>query len=247
MRRSVTVADPLKTIWIGFDPREVSAFAVAVQSIRSRLTGLVDIRAIELQQLRDRGWYTRKTETRNGRLFDVVSNHVMSTEFAISRFLTPLLARHGWALFVDCDVMALCDLMDLFDLADDRYAVMCVKHNHVPSNVVKMDDQVQTFYDRKNWSSVCLYNCGHPSNRSLTPKVVNEQTGLFLHGFGWLKDDEIGELPQEYNYLVGHSLCTGSPKLVHFTDGTPNTPGYEDCEFNSLWRHELRKAAHNIF
>ena len=64
----------------------------------------------------------------------------------------------GWALFIDCDIVFLEDVNNLFSLADDRYAVMCVKHEFKPKPGLKMDGQVQTVYPRKNWSSVVLWN-----------------------------------------------------------------------------------------
>jgi hypothetical protein len=31
--------------------------------------------------------------------------------------------------------------------------------------------------------------------------------------------------------------------LVHFTNGLPNTPGYQWCEFANEWRDELARAS----
>ena len=35
-------------------------------------------------------------------------------------------------------------------------------------------------YPRKNWSSVVLWNCGHPSNRGITPEFVQNATGATI-------------------------------------------------------------------
>jgi len=100
-----------------------------------------------------------------------------------------------------------------------------------------MDGMVQTSYSRKNWSSVMLFNCSHPSNKNLTVDLVNTVPGRDLHRFCWLKDNEIGELPLEWNYLVGYSKLNGSkPALVHFTHGLPDLAGYEDQEYADEWR-----------
>src|SRR5262245_59865522 len=121
----------MRSIYIGFDPREAEAFAVCRHSLR-RLSGDVPVRAIGLDDMRRAGLYWRSTERRNGRLWDTISDAPMSTEFAISRFLTPLLAKRGWALFMDCDVLARVDVNELFDQADPSKAVMCVHHRHEP-------------------------------------------------------------------------------------------------------------------
>jgi lipopolysaccharide biosynthesis glycosyltransferase len=206
------------------------------------LSRKVSIFGLELEALRERSLYTRPTEMRGGRLFDLISNHPMSTEFAISRFLVPTLAGSGWALFLDCDMLVKDDLHKLFALADPNYAVMCVKHQHYPRTSTKMHNQVQSTYPRKNWSSVCLFNCDHPANKRLTPTVVNSLSGRALHAFCWLEDEQIGDLGEEYNYLVGYSEHP-EPKIVHFTEGTPDMPGYENCEYADEWRTELRRAA----
>ena len=81
----------------------------------------------------------------------------MSTEFAVSRFLTPILAKTGWALFMDCDVLARISLARLFEKVNKSYAVMVVKHEHEPTELVKMDGQAQSAISRKNWSSVMAF------------------------------------------------------------------------------------------
>lgn len=239
------------SIWIGFDPREAAAYAVARHSIRKRLTAPMPIRPVILSDLVDAGLYTRPTERRDGKLWDVISDAPMATEFAVSRFLVPHLARSlhgdpkaaGWALFMDCDMLVRANLARLFDKADTRYAVMCVKHDYAPPEGVKMDGQEQLRYARKNWSSVMLFNLAHRSNRKLTIEMVNQVPGRDLHRFAWLEDDEIGALGPEWNHLVGHSRDNGSPKIVHFTEGGPWFPGYEDVPYGAEWSEALRQWA----
>ena len=147
----------------------------------------------------------------------------------------------GWALFCDSDIIFLDDVKELFDQADDKYAVMCVKHDYAPKEGIKMDGQVQTVYPRKNWSSVMLFNCAHPSNAALDMDLVNEPeiNGAYLHRFSWLEDEEIGELSHEWNYLVGH-YTSGSPKALHYTEGGPWFENYRNCEFHTEWKQELQ-------
>ena len=225
-------------IYIGFEPREISAFIVTLSSLRRQFPA-AEIYSLLLDKLRHDQLYRRSTVVKDGRLFDNISEHPMSTEFAISRFLVPYLAQTGWALFTDCDVLARNGAAGLEEYADPKYAVLCVKHNYQPTDTAKMDGQVQSRYHRKNWSSVCYWNCDHPANkRLLTLEYINSVPGRDLHAFNWLKDEEIGELPSEYNYLVGTSKCA-DPKIVHFTEGTPHMVGYYDCEYADEWRAEL--------
>jgi len=186
---------------------------------------------LKQQELRDSGWYKRKADK------------LASTEFTFTRFLIPELTDFkGWALFMDCDMILTTDIKELFDQADDKYAVMCVKHDYTPKEGVKMDGQKQTIYPRKNWSSVVLWNCGHEANRKLTQDLVNdpEINGAYLHRFSWLKDDEIGELDHTWNYLVGVYDDIDKPNLIHYTEGGPWFENYRDCEFADLWKTELQ-------
>lgn len=233
-----------RSIHIGFDPRETDGFAVTRASIARRLTQPIPVRGLVLSELRARGLYTRPTSRRDGRLWDEISAAPMATEFACSRFLIPALEGYdGWALFMDCDMLVRTNLARLFSQCDPSKAVMVVKHDHQPTAETKMDGQVQTRYARKNWSSVMVFNCGHPANRALTVDLVNSVPGRDLHGFCWLKDEEIGALDQSWNYLVGHTSPEIAPDIVHFTDGIPSMTGYERCEYAEEWWAELSRWA----
>jgi hypothetical protein len=133
------------------------------------------------------------------------------------------------------------DIEELVAQADDRYAVMCVQHDYTPKEGTKMDGRAQTVYPRKNWSSVMLINCGHPSNRVLNIDLVNdpEINGAYLHRFSWLKDEEIGKLDHTWNYLVGVYNDITRPKLIHYTEGGPWFENYRNCEFHNEWKDEL--------
>ena len=167
----------------------------------------------------------------------------MSTEFAVSRFLTPTLAGSGLALFLDCDILARHELSRLWRAAerDPTKAVWVVQHDYIPQNDVKMDGQAQTKYARKNWSSVMLFNVDHPSNKKLTVEMVNSVPGRDLHRFCWLDDSEIGRLDSEWNFLVGITQPYIDPCLVHFTNGGPWFEEYRDVPYADEWL-EHRKA-----
>jgi hypothetical protein len=209
-------------IFIGYDSAEAVAFGVLAHSIHARASRPVSVAPVKLSELG--GVYTRS------------HNNLQSTEFSFSRFLVPWLAGHeGWAVFMDCDMLMREDVASLWALRDDRYAVQVVKHHHVPKEEVKFLGHAQTKYEKKNWSSVMLMNCG--KCKALTPEYVNSASGLELHQFKWLGDDAlIGELPARWNHLVAYDPPRGDAALAHFTIGGPWFEPYRDCEFADEWR-----------
>lgn len=229
------------SVFLGWDPREWEAYAIASGSIVSRSSEPVLVTPLCLDHLT--AVVNRPLEMRDGKLWCPVSQAPMATEFACSRFAVPLVQKSGWALFADCDVLCRADIADLFALADDRYAVMCVQHHYTVAVGRKMDGQVQLPYDRKCWSSLVLWNCSHPSNRRLTREILETWPGRFLHQFRWLDDAEIGRLPVEWNHLVGeYSDEDGEKaKLLHYTRGGPWMPGFENAPLSDLWLAERRR------
>jgi lipopolysaccharide biosynthesis glycosyltransferase len=228
------------SLFIGHDSREDEVYRVCAHSVKKRTHMPLTIQPIKLEEMRAKGLYHRPTEQRGNQLWDVISDAPMSTEFAISRFLTPHLSTTPWAVFCDCDFLFLEDIQKLFALADPRYAVMCVQHNHKPPEATKMDNQVQLQYARKNWSSLMLWNCKHPSNAILTVDVINKVPGRDLHRFFWLKDEEIGALPWAWNWLEGHSDPHIKPSAIHYTRGGPWFAHMKECSYADMWLNEER-------
>jgi hypothetical protein len=220
----------------GCDPREQIGLAVFQSSVHRYASETVAFTALVEGLLRKEKLYSRPHEIRDGRLWCPISDAPMSTAFANSRFITPWLASRQWVLFADAaDMLALDDLAKVFAMADERYAIMCVQHRYEPTAETKMDDQIQTRYSRKNWSSFVLWNTFHHGNRRLTLKDVNERPGRDLHRFFWLRDDEIGALPTRWNSLVG--VCDDpAPGLLHFTECSPEL-GYRG-PFANAWLAE---------
>jgi len=65
---------------------------------------------------------------------------------------------------------------------------------------------------------------------------VNSATGLQLHQFKWLGGDNlIGEIPHQWNHLVGFDRPRADASLVHFTIGGPYFEEYRDCEYSAEW------------
>lgn len=229
-------------VCIGFDEREVLACDAACKSLYAR-TPTADVTLLDSHRLASYGLLRRPVDQR-GQKYDILSGAHASTDFAISRFLVPVLYQHGFVLFTDCDVLFLADLAELWKLADPKYAVMVVKHqlpDAPPSS--KMDQQLQVSYGRKNWSSVVLWNCDHPANRRLSLVDIQERRGLDLHQFYWLHDDEIGALPAEWNWLVGVQPKPETPKIAHYTLGGPWLPNWTAAEYDDLWWKEAYQSS----
>lgn len=233
--------------FIGFDTREAEAYDVLYASMKKHNSN-IEIQPIILSHMQEQGLMTRKFEKRGGITYDVISNAPCSTEFSISRFLTLHLARqqgYRYAVFMDCDMLVTCDIEEeiLQEILGCGAPIFCTKHNYNPSSDIKMDNQVQTRYGMKNWSSLVIYDVYHPYNQTLTLDMVNTARGLDLHQFCWLEDTSvICPLPLDdngipiYNYLVGeYRKPTMVPKLIHYTEGVPSMSGYEDCLYANLW------------
>lgn len=211
-------------VFIGFDPRETVAWHVLCHSILARSSQPVSFVPLALNNL--------------GGLMTRERNPLQSTDFSFSRFLTPFLSGYeGWSLFMDCDMLVLDDIAKLWALRDERYAVMCVKHDHRPEETTKFLGAPQTAYGKKNWSSVMLFN--NAKCQALTPEYVNSASGLELHQFKWLGDDElIGAVPKAWNHLVGYDAPTAGMSNVHYTIGGPYFDEYRDCAYAQEWTAE---------
>lgn len=227
--------------FIGWDPREAIAADVCRHSLLTRSSIPLYVRMLKQDGLRAAGLYSRAWEWREGQRVDMRDERPFSTEFSFSRFLVPaLMGYEGWALFCDCDFLFMADVAELLPLMDDSKAALVCKQVHAPVESTKMDGCAQQVYPRKNWSSFMLLNCGHPDNRRLTPRVVNEQPGSWLHGFNWLESGDIGEIPPQWNWIEG--VTEGEPKAVHFSSGGPWFADHTSVAFAREWRDEYSRA-----
>lgn len=220
-------------VFIGHDSREATAYRVCCTSMTEHAPKacVAPISRCNLGKM-----YQRPTSVRGGVLWDEISDAPMSTDFSLARFWTPLLSDSGWTVFCDGDFLWRDSVFNLLRYADPRYAVMVVKHHYTPGERVKMDGQPQTSYQRKNWSSLMLFNCDRVARDSQLLNMLNTARGIELHQFSWVDDSLIGELPLEWNWLEGVSSRAVDPKAVHFTRGTPDMKGYEDSAFADEWR-----------
>lgn len=213
-------------IYIGYDPRESVAFHTLSHSILSRSSVPISITPLVQSQLRH--------------LYRRPRGPTESTEFSLTRFLVPALSEYrGWSLFMDCDMLCRADIAGLaaqIERQPDKAVLLC-KHDYVPKTERKFLDQVQTKYSRKNWSSLMLFNSERC--RALSVDYVNSASGLELHRFAWIEDDLIGELPLEWNWLVGEYAHNPAARIVHFTIGGPYFDPYRDCDYAGEWFAEF--------
>ena len=220
-------------VFVGWDPREDIAWEVCRHSILSRTDpGEVIVTPLVQSELREQGLYTRPADAK------------ASTEFSLTRFLTPLLAgRRGYAIFADCDFLFLADIREVLKEIDPTKAVSVVKHDYNPPETTKMDGYPQHQYPRKNWSSFMVFNLEHPAVRALSKDLVNSAHPSFLHRFLWLDDEEIGTLDKGWNYLEGwYAPQYEKLRAVHFTRGGPWFEQMRSCGFAEDWLRELELA-----
>lgn len=220
-------------VFVGWDAREPEAFDVCAHSVRRHASIPVIVTPIKQEELRAQGLYWRERDPR------------ASTEFTYSRFLTPLMAGGaGHALYCDCDFLWTADIAELVALIDPAMAVTCVHHDHRPPETTKMDGAPQAHFPRKNWSSMMVFNCAHPSVRTLDAETVNTQSGAYLHRMQWAREDEIGSVPETWNWLEGWNAqpADAPPKVIHFTRGGPWFENWRDVAYAQLWRDELART-----
>jgi lipopolysaccharide biosynthesis glycosyltransferase len=210
-------------IYVGYDGKvEPVAFFAFVQSVIEKATIPVTFCPLAINTLQ--GYKETHTDGSNA--------------FIYSRFLVPHLMNYqGLALFVDGDMICRHDVAELLELyeKEPEKAVWVVKHDYKTKHPVKYLGAKNEDYPRKNWSSVVLWNCGAWRNKDLTPELIMESTGSYLHRFSWLPDNLIGELPKEWNWLVTEYEFNPEAKIVHYTLGTPCFKDYQYTDYSNEW------------
>jgi hypothetical protein len=212
-------------VFIGYDPVESVAWHTMAHSILMRSSKPVALIPVNIANFKE--IYKRPRDPKQ------------SNEFSFTRFLVPYLSNYeGYALFFDCDMMLRTDIAEIFDVIKEQpdKALYVVKHDYEPRDDIKFLNTVQYKYPRKNWSSVVLWNCGHPANKMVNPDFVNNAAAMELHRFAWLEDDQIGELNVRWNWLVGeYDEPPQDVKNVHWTVGGPYFEEYKSVDFSEEW------------
>ena len=214
--------NPNLKIFIGYDSREKIAFHVLSYSIIANATIPVSITPINLNNLK--------------RFYNRPRGKNESTEFSISRFLTPYLSNfEGYSLYLDCDFIMLGNVAKLlkFVAKKSNKTLWCVKHKYTPRNKIKFLKEKQFIYPKKNWSSFMLFN--NKKCKALTPKFVSKAHGLYLHQFKWINEELIGSLPKKWNILVGEQKIPKKFNALHYTLGGPYFKKYSKCAGSKYW------------
>ncbi len=207
-------------VFIGYDEGEKIAYHILAESIRRNTSQPVPITPLCLSNIPQ---FTRNKQENQ------------STDFAFSRFMVPTLRNYsGYSIFMDCDMMFRGDIAELWSKRNMIYSVMCCKHDYEPKQGVKFRGAKNEKFEKKNWSSMMIFNNSLCSK--LTPNFVNTATGLELHQFKWLNnEDAIGSLPLEWNWLVGEYDFNPDAKNVHWTLGGPYFKDYADSDYANEW------------
>ena len=96
-----------------------------------------------------------------------------------------------------------------------------------------MDGQKQVNYPKKNLSSFMIFN---KNKCNLTFEEVFSLPLSALHQFKWCNEEDIGEIPLEWNWLVGDYEPREYAKGYHYTLGGP---WYGDQQYespmNKIW------------
>jgi hypothetical protein len=222
-------------LYVGFDQREAACYHTFCQSVLERAS--VPVAFIPL--------HTPMIEHFDGQKDG-------TNAFIYSRFLIPYLQHfRGWAIFADGDMTCLDDIAKLWAMREQfsfNKALAVVKHDYKTKHPRKYIgtpmEADNADYPGKNRSSLILWNCEHYANRRLTPELVKESPGSFLHRFQWCGEDQIGDLPKEWNALAGEQDLSGA-SLIHHTLGAPGFEHYRDSDGARHW-HKARKNAMNM-
>jgi lipopolysaccharide biosynthesis glycosyltransferase len=218
-------------IFAGFDPNESAGYHVFCHSVMTRASQPVSITPIIKNAYPE--W---KREGENDG----------ATEFSFARFLVPYLCGYrGHAIFMDgADMLCLGDIAELWRLRSGRHAVQVVKHPAYAALDTKMWNQPNVNYKMKNWSSVMLMNCEWHHSRELTLENIATKPGSWLHQFQWTTENRVGEIPPEWNVLVGHEPITDKAKLLHYTNGLPGVN--ESYVVADKYWHQEREAMNHV-
>lgn len=105
-------------VYVGYDSREDIAWQVCRHSLLRHSAPGLPVYPLRQTTLRELGLYSRPVDAK------------ASTEFSITRFLTPFLAAYdGWSIFTDCDFLYTADIRELEKSLDPSKAICVVQHD----------------------------------------------------------------------------------------------------------------------
>lgn len=219
-------------LFYGFDPREAIGAHVFLQSVVSKCSLPVEAVALTPQLGKELGIESEGTNS-----------------FGKIRFAIPALCDfRGFAIYLDgSDMLCRGDLAELWEMRTGWDALQVVKHDYHTKNPRKyIGTELEADnrdYPRKNQSSAMIFNCNHYLNKhGLGLKSLQENQAAYFHRFSWLPEDRIGELPAEWNHLVGEQAFNPQAKIAHFTLGQPGFSHYSDSEYSDEWKRVMQDA-----
>lgn len=239
-------------IFIGYDEREHETFQVAKHTLLKHSTVPLRIHKLHHRDLRNAGLFDRPwTITESGQYVDQRDGKPFSTQFSHTRFLLPELWRNipdadksPLVMFVDCDFLYLEDIGEMFKKIEtnriknnNKAPIYCVQHNYKPVSQIKMDNLEQSSYNMKLWSAMMIFNMDSKDNEHLIPEVVNNESGRYLHNFGWVTDlKTIEPIDEKWHFVPNHSeKNTGHIGAIHYTEGGPWFKNYRNCRYAQPW------------
>ena len=160
-----------------------------------------------------------------------------SNPFSRTRFPTPVIDKvysdSEWTFFSDDDFLFLKNPMNLLSELDSSKTVYVCKHPEYTSKVdIKMDNQKQTIYPKKNWGSFIIFN---KNKVDLTFEKVFSMSLKDLHQFKWCDENDIGELPLKWNWLVGEYEDIDDANALHYTLGGAWYDKPYESKLNNIW------------
>ncbi len=216
-------------IWIGYDEQFKDNIPVLFASLKQYATIDYQINLLKINELHNLLYRERSP--------------LQTTDSAFTRWLVPYLSNYqGWNLYMDSDMMFRDDISKLYDLRDEEKSLMVVKHPMYDYKDTKFNNKSQSLYDRKNWSSLMLFNSEKCQNLNLD--LINLSSGLDLHQFKWLKDSNIGELPIEWNHLCDVMPYNEHASIVHWTQGGPWFEENINSDYAEEWK--LYRQLYNL-
>lgn len=142
------------------------------------------------------------------------------TQFTYARYVVPYLCNYeGYAVFIDADMVCLTDVNELFEIAKNSDDSVHVVKSHM----------------KFEWPSLMVFN--NAKCKNLTLEHIEKDSPAKLE---WA--ESVGELPKEYNHLVGYDEPSPEAKIIHFTQGIPCWHETNTCEFAEEWEAEKQAA-----
>lgn len=231
-------------IFVGYDAREHLCFQTLEHNLWKFGHEVIPIRH---RELRAQGKFSRPwLIDEDGQYHDQRDGKPFSTEFSHARFAAIPMARimglDEWCLFVDVDFLFRDDPAKILTYVDKNHAIGCTQYNWQEPEGKKMDGMLQLLYYRKLWSCIFAFNPQHPAHDWLTWHRINWETGASLHAFSWIEDEQVSEIPPEWNYIPNFTDTAIDAKAVHWSYGGPWMPNFKYVEYADEWRAAYDEA-----